>query len=311
MSPSDTTKTQPKWATLSFLVQTETYHAIEDACTVIAPDGIQVDDSSTLTGRDLPDGSVRMILYVPKDSVDEAHQSLQLIGRQHAVSLEVQIKDLEEQDWNAAWKAHYHPVRIGRSLRIEPIFERLPAEQGVVSVVIDPGMAFGTGTHETTQLAAEILEGWIDAQASTGRLLSEIEVLDVGTGSGILSIAALKMGIGHATATEVDEAGLENTRVNAEINGISERFEVVCTGSPSRVDGGPFELVMANIISGILLQIREELIAQVTNGGTLILSGVLQKEEAQFIEEFDSDRLKLLRRHRRGQWTASVWQKVY
>ena len=107
-----------------------------------------------------------------------------------------------------------------------------------------------------------------------------MRLLDVGTGSGILSIAALKLGIGHAVGTEVDEPGLENTADNAALNEVSERFEVIATGSPASVSGGPFPLVLANIISGILLQIRDELVSQVAPGGTLVLSGVLTREAA-------------------------------
>ena len=306
---SDATSDAPVWSTLTFLAPLAAYVAMEGECADIAPDGVQVDDSSTLTGKDLPPGVARATLYVPKLDLARAERQLQALAGRHNLSLEVQSADLEERDWNATWKAHYKPLTIGRRIRVEPVFAQLPPEEGILRVIIDPGMAFGTGTHETTQLAAEVLEGWLDAALASGADLSALRLLDVGTGSGILSIAALKLGIGHAVGTEVDEPGLENTADNAALNEVSERFEVIATGSPASVSGGPFPLVLANIISGILLQIRDELVSQVAPGGTLVLSGVLTRESDEFLEQFAVPGLTLQESRSRGEWAAFVWRK--
>ena len=178
---------ESEWATLTFTVPSARLDALDHALTSLAPDGMQIDDGATLTGKDLPAGMSRVVLYVPETERSRAQITLQLVAASHDLSFEVHAQNLVEQDWNAQWKAHYRPLRIGRRLRVEPVFDRCEPDPALVTIIIDPGLAFGTGTHETTQLAASALEAWIDGQIAAGVDLGSKTLLDVGTGSGILS----------------------------------------------------------------------------------------------------------------------------
>lgn len=299
----------PSWATLTFTLPSSRLAALDDALVALAPDGMQIEDGATLTGKDLPEGMSRVVLYVPLAEQSRAQIALQLLASTHDLSLEVRAQPLEEQDWNAQWKAHYAPLRIGKRLRVVPVFDRLPPDPALVSIVIDPGMAFGTGTHETTQLAATALEAWIDGQIAAGVDLGAQTLLDVGTGSGILSIAALKLGFGKAVGTEIDEPGLENTRDNAALNGVDDRLQLELTSDPASL-GQQYPLVLANIISGILRRLKDGLIERVAPGGTLIVSGVLAEERDDFVRDFSDARLRLLTEVVKGDWMALTWARV-
>ncbi len=297
------------WATLTFVLPSSALVGLEGPLGELAPDGMQVDDASTLTGKDLPTGSSRVILYVPAPERARAEARLQAVATERGLSLEVRSEALADQDWNATWKSFYRPLRVGRRLRVEPVFDQPEADPTLVSVVIDPGMAFGTGTHETTQLAASAVETWIDAQQAAGRDLSAERLLDVGTGSGILSIAALKLGFGAAVGTEIDEPGLENTRTNARLNGVDDRLELHLSETPERAAPERFPLVLANIISSILLRLRPALVARVAPGGTLIVSGVLAEERERFIAGFAGPELQLQDTEVKGDWMSLTWRR--
>jgi len=300
----------PAWSTLTFHLPSPLLVALDDELTTLAPDGMQIEDGATLTGRDLPAGTSRVVLYVPVAEQSRAQIAVQLLAAANDVSLEVRAEPLIERDWNAEWKAHYQPLRIGRRLRVEPVFDRLEPDPDLISIVIDPGMAFGTGTHETTQLAASGLEAWIDEQIAAGTDLSALELLDVGTGSGILSIAALKLGFGAAIGTEIDEPGLENTRDNAELNDVSDRLTLRLTDDPATLGDATYPLVLANIISGILRRLKNALIERVEPKGTLIVSGVLAEERDDFVEDFSDPRIKLQRELIKGDWMVLTWMRV-
>ncbi|MCO4760794.1 MAG: 50S ribosomal protein L11 methyltransferase [Myxococcales bacterium] len=296
-----------QWSTLTFTLPSSRLVGLEGPLTELAPDGMQIDDGATLTGKDLPDGMSRVILYVPAGDGSRAQTALQSLAADRGLSFEVLQQDLEERDWNAEWKAHYKPLRIGRRLRVEPVFDRPTPDPELISIVIDPGMAFGTGTHETTQLAATALEAWIDGQKAHGAQLSGQTLLDVGTGSGILSIAALKLGFGAAVGTEIDEPGLENTRDNAALNGVGGRLKLHLTDDPDSLGSARYPLVLANIISSILKRLKASLIDRVQPGGTLIVSGVLAEERDSFVNAFADPRLTLMADQVDGDWMALTY----
>jgi ribosomal protein L11 methyltransferase len=167
-----------------------------------------------------------------------------------------------------AWKQYYHPIHIGKKLMVVPAWLD-PDTQGRVPIIIDPGMAFGTGTHPTTQLCLEMVEAHLRP-----------DVLDIGCGSGILGIAALKLGADKAVGVDIDAEAIDNARHNALVNGVGQRIQLD-VGSLSQVLQGYFalrkaDLVLANILAPILAQLLDEGLAVTLNpGGILVLSGIL------------------------------------
>ncbi|MCY1431301.1 Ribosomal protein L11 methyltransferase [compost metagenome] len=194
---------------------------------------------------------------------------------------EHQIERIEDQDWERSWMDNFQPMRFGRRLWIVPSWHEAP-EPDAVNLLLDPGLAFGTGTHPTTALCLE----WLDGQELDG-----CEVLDFGCGSGILAIAALLLGARQAVGTDIDPQALEASRDNATRNGIDPaRFPVYL---PADLPAKPAEVVVANILAGPLVSLAPQITSLVAPGGSLALSGILaeQAEEvrAAYADAFDLD----------------------
>ena len=179
---------------------------------------------------------------------------------------EHQVERIEDQDWERSWMGNFHPMRFGRRLWIVPSWHQAP-EPDAVNLLLDPGLAFGTGTHPTTALCLE----WLDGQD-----LNDCTVLDFGCGSGILAIAALLLGAPRAVGTDIDPQALEASRDNAARNGIDPaRFPVYL---PADLPPQAADVVVANILAGPLVQLAPTITAQVAPGGRLALSGILAEQ---------------------------------
>ena len=177
------------------------------------------------------------------------------------------VKHLATADWAEAWKAHYHPLRIGEHLIISPSWEKPPTQAGDQVIWLDPGMAFGTGTHPSTQLILRLLE----------RMLHPGDVmLDVGTGSGILAIAAVKLGASRVIATDIDPEAVRTAEENARLNQVREKLTLLVDSTPK---AGTYPLVAANILADVIarLLLHENLADRVAPDGVLLLSGIIQQ----------------------------------
>lgn len=192
-----------------------------------------------------------------------------------------EIERIEDQDWERSWMDNFKPMRFGRRLWIVPSWHDAPEPQAV-NLLLAPGLAFGTGTHPTTALCLE----WLDGQELAGQ-----NVLDFGCGSGILAIAALLLGAEQAVGTDIDPQALEASRDNASRNGIDPaKFPVYL---PTDLPKAPADVLVANILAGPLVTLAEQLTGLVKPGGLLALSGILaeQAEEvrAAYASAFDLD----------------------
>lgn len=174
------------------------------------------------------------------------------------------VQRVADRPWEREWLRDFHAMRFGRRLWVAPRHEVVGAADAVV-VSMDPGLAFGTGTHATTALCLE----WLDGAALAGR-----RVIDYGCGSGVLAIAALKLGAAHVLAVDIDEQALAATRANAARNGVSGRIEI---GAPTQARE-PADVLIANILAGPLIELASRFAALVTGGGDLVLSGLLAAE---------------------------------
>ena len=176
---------------------------------------------------------------------------------------------LGDEDWAHSWMSHYKPLQVGRGLWVVPSW-CTPPEPAAVNIILDPGLAFGTGDHPTTSLCLE----WLAQQALAGKT-----ILDYGCGSGILSIAALKLGAQAAYAVDIDAQALNVTRQNAIHNGIHKGLHVM---QPSLLPRDfQADIVLANILMGTLIELAPEIQARVRSGGSLALSGMLAGQETE------------------------------
>ncbi|MDO9128426.1 MAG: 50S ribosomal protein L11 methyltransferase [Anaerolineales bacterium] len=301
------------WLEVSLIVNGELAEAVAEVLARFAPDGVVTERDVKFThaedeGTPVRDVSVRA--YLPADDkLEETRQkleeSLYYLGMIQPLPAPV-FKPIADQNWMEAWKQHYEPIPIGKRLIIIPAWLESP-DSTRIPIKIDPGMAFGTGTHPTTQLCLELLESFLDAQSSIVNRQSAI--MDVGCGSSILSIAALKLGAASALGVDIDEAAVKASRENAAANGVAENLSLGL-GSVAEVLAGRFgvrqaSLVLANILAPVIIRLFEagldELVAP---DGALILSGILQEQVESVVSAARSRGMKLVEKRQMGDWVA-------
>jgi ribosomal protein L11 methyltransferase len=195
---------------------------------------------------------------------------------------------LEEREWVRVWMDEFHPMRFGKRLWICPTCEP-PPDPGAVTLMLDPGLAFGTGTHPTTALCLE----WLDAAK-----LSGMTVVDYGCGSGVLGIAAAKLGASHVRAVDLDPQALLATTRNAQGNGVAS---IVATTTPEKLSHLRTDLVLANILAGPLIELAPHFDDLLAAGGTLVLSGILD-HQADAVRAAYEQRFKFGASRRREDW---------
>lgn len=212
--------------------------------------------------------------------------------------------DYVDKDWSVKWKAGIKPARISgkkRSVVIRPSWSEVRARPGDVMVEIDPGMAFGTGGHVTTRMCVKAL---LKILEEGSRLKPGISFLDVGTGSGVLAIAASLLGADKAVGVDIDPVALKVARKNVRLNGV----RVTMSNKPLEEQKGRFSIIAANILGGELIRIAPELIKRLTPGGRLVISGILAEEVRMMTEVFGELGLKRVEKYRANEWAALVFE---
>jgi ribosomal protein L11 methyltransferase len=208
--------------------------------------------------------STRIVaLFEPGTDPQSLQQSLR--GLLEMPELQLQVEQLDDRDWSTTWRDTFGAMRFGSRLWVCPVGED-PAQTDAVVVHLDPGLAFGTGTHATTALCLQ----WLDAHPPAG-----LSVIDYGCGSGILAIAAYKLGAQDVVAVDIDPQALQATRENALRNQINARLSVMF---PQDLDAGPVDVVLANILANPLIEHAAALAGLVKQGGYLVLTGILAEQ---------------------------------
>ena len=202
-----------------------------------------------------------------------------------------------EEDWAHAWKQYFKPQRIGRRLVVKPSWEEFAAQPEDLILEMDPGMAFGTGLHATTRLCLRALEEIVTPGA---------RVADVGTGSGILAVAAIRLGAARVEATDNDPLAVDIARQNAARNGVDDRITVAEATQPPT---GPFDIVVANILPDVILGMADSLVAATRPGGTLIVSGIIEPRADEVRAGLTERGLSVLESPIEGEWVAIVAQR--
>jgi ribosomal protein L11 methyltransferase len=203
-------------------------------------------------------------------------------------------RDVEEEDWAHGWKEHFHPLKIGRVV-IKPSWRDWDASPDELVVELDPGMAFGTGLHPTTKL---MIEGLQD------RVRPGMRVLDLGTGSGILAIPSARLG-GEVTALDISDVAVEVARDNVAANGVPDRVSV-SEGTIEAVSGQRFDLILANIIASVLVEIAPALHAALEPGGEVLASGIIDERVELVRTAFRDAGLEITGNVREGDWWLVV-----
>ncbi len=301
------------WLEISLTVDGELAEAIADVLARFAPNGVTTEQAVRYNDAEdegTPVGPITVRAYLPADeTLEERRQkleeSLYYLGMIQPLPAPV-FTPIADQNWMEVWKERYQPIPIGRKLIIVPAWLDSP-DASRIPIKIDPGMAFGTGTHPTTQLCLEFIEEFLSPQSSS---VNRKSVIDIGCGSGILSIAALKLGAALALGVDIDEASVRASRENADANGVeAERF-ALGLGSVAEVLAGRFQvrqapLVLANILAPVLVRLFKAGMADLIEpGGVIVLSGILAAQAQTVIEAAQAHGLVLTGRRQLGDWVA-------
>lgn len=214
-----------------------------------------------------------------------------------------ELSSVTSEDWSTSWKVNFKPLRIGKRLLIVPSWEEPQPQANDIVLRLDPGMAFGTGGHETTRLCLELLEQIMDTMPT----LLTPSVLDLGTGSGILAMAAVQLGAGRVCAVDIDPLAVDVARENLAINGLLEQVE--CSTTPLESLEGCFDVILANILAEELVRLAPNLSERLSPGGSLVLSGILAEKEGLVRSGFSSQPMQYLETLTEGEWVALHYRK--
>lgn len=213
----------------------------------------------------------------------------------------VSAAEISDYGWAEKWKEHFKPRKVGRRLVVKPSWEPYLCAPDEIVLTIDPGQAFGTGSHETTRMCLRLLEKLFDAPEAPRR------VLDIGTGTGILGIAAAMLGASFVLGIDTDPKAAEVAAENAKGNGVADRFEA--SFAPLSTFDGAYDLVLANLLAELLIDLKTEIAARCVPGGHLILSGILTEKCGWVEEEFGTDGIRTVRRTTDDQWSALLMRR--
>jgi len=212
-----------------------------------------------------------------------------------------ECRQLADADWAHDWQQHFPPLQVGSRLLIRPSWEEQADAAADVVLTLDPGRAFGTGTHATTGLCLEVIARLADALRPPGR------VLDVGAGSGILAMAAAALGAREVVACEIDVEACEVAAENIAANGLQNL--ITTTTTPLEKLSGSFDLILANILAGENIRLAPHFLARLAPGGHLALSGILVEQEPAVTEVFNRLPLTLITTTRRDEWSCLLYRR--
>ena len=280
----------------------------------VSIENLSVDTFSVDTLEDSPIKSVKV--YLPSDP--DLAEKISAISAFLAdagpsfpefVFYPPEVSYIREEDWANNWKEHFKPSRIGTRLVIKPTWEQFAANVGDIIIELDPSMAFGTGTHPTTRLCLETMERiyFREPPYDDGKGVHPEEILDVGTGSGVLSIAAAKMGAGRVIGIDIDPGAVEIAHANLVLNQVDTAAQV--NSDPLTAVEGDFDIVVANILAEELVRLGEELFRRVRASGLLILSGILTEKEDLVIAGFAPFPLTLMEITRDAEWSCLAYRR--
>lgn len=318
-----------KWKKFTLTTTTAAVDLVSATFDEIGLEGIEIEDNVPLSESDtkgmfidilpeLPpdDGVAKVSFYLEPEAdiegilknVREALDELKMFTDLGECS--ITEDETEDKDWINNWKEFFKPFMVGDIL-ILPTWETIPENAKYKELIhIDPGTAFGTGAHETTQLCIKQLEKYIQLEKEKGN--QDVEILDVGTGSGILGIAALKLGAKHIFATDLDDNAIEAVGENRKSNDIDEKdFEVICGNIiddekiQAEVGDEKYDIVVANILAPVIIMLQKEVYRHLKHGGIFITSGIIDTKEAEVKAALsENPEFEILETIYQGEWVS-------
>ena len=299
-----------EWTDISITVAKRDADTAEAIATMVANGGIYIEDYSDLEQQSWEIAHVDLIeqelLDKPRDIVivhmylapdENPAEILPLFEerlKNSGIEYQLNTTGVEQEDWQNAWKKYYHPMDIGNRLAVVPGWEHYDTDR--ITLTLDPGMAFGTGTHETTALCLETL----DEHVRGGE-----RVLDIGTGSGILAIAALKLGAAGAEGVDIDPMCVRTAGENAQRNGVQQNFKVL-VGDLSNQASGQYDIICANIVANAIKALVPGVPALLKPDGIFMASGIIDTRKDEVVEAVQAAGLAVQQIKEKNGWVCLV-----
>jgi len=303
---------EARWLQVTLTVDGELAEAVSEVLDRFTSGGVVVESNVKYNDAEdegTPYGPLKVYGYLIIDAqIEENRRKLEeALWHLHTIRElpQAQYTEIADENWMAAWKDHYHPIPIGKRLLVLPAWIK-QEDMSRLAVKIDPSMAFGTGTHPSTQLCLELLEEYVQ---------EDEPVIDIGCGSGILSIAALKLGASRAISVDIDAAAVKSTLENGQANEVDDRIESG-QGSIAEIIAGGFSirsapLVLANILAPVLIRLFDAGMADlVAPGGVIVLAGILAEQATGVITAGETQGLKFVEQRQSGDWAALAMRKL-
>ena len=303
-----------EWTDIRLTVAKADAEQAEAVATMIAEGGIYIEDYSDIEQQVAEIAHVDLIeqelLDKPRDTViihmylepnAQPAETLALIEarmEEAGIPYTVELEKVEQEDWQNGWRKYYHPMEIGRHLAVVPSWQEYETDR--VKLILDPGLAFGTGGHETTSLCLEALDQLVRGGE---------RVLDIGTGSGILAIAALKLGAAQAEGVDIDPVAVRTAGENAALNGVADRLTVL-VGDLSDKASGQYQIITANIVANAIMALAPAVPGLMAEGGVFIASGIIDTRKEEVIAALQAAGLKVQEVKEKRGWECIVCTKA-
>lgn len=283
------------WQAVQITTQPEAIEAVSDILLRAGADGVQIEDAS----------EVQVIAYFADD--EQLAQRLAAIRADldellnfgiQAAPATITINGIAQSDWENNWKQYYHAQRITRHLTVVPAWEPFtPQQADEKPIVMDPKLAFGTGTHETTQLMMQALETIVRGGES---------MIDVGTGSGVLAVAARQLGVGPILATDIDDMAVAVAKENLALNPVAEDIPVVASDLLADVTIAPVDLIVANILADVITRLIPQTIPLLKPDGYFLVSGIYDAIAPEIEQELVAHGYRVMQKAQMGEWHSYI-----
>lgn len=311
-----------KWSEISVHTTQEALEAVANILHEAGASGVVIEDNAELSRvwedrygeiyelqpSDYPEEGVIVKAYLPINSFlgETVEQIKNALNNLILYDIDlgkgtVSLTEVHEEEWATAWKKYYKPLRISERIVVTPTWEEYePESENEIIIELDPGMAFGTGTHPTTVMCVQALEKYVKPGD---------EVIDVGCGTGILSISAAKLGAEKVHSFDLDEQAVQIARLNAKLNKVGEQVEV---RQNNLLDGvqGPVDLIVANILAEVILRFVGDAYQVLKSNGLFIVSGIIHAKEAQVRQELERNGFRIIDTYQIEDWYAFVAEKA-
>ncbi len=300
-----------RWIQISLTLDGEGAEAVADTLRRYVHQGVSIEQplpGEAWSDEPLPPGPLVVRGYIPADesaptAQRQIEEALYYLKKLYPLIPAPEFQVIEEEEWAEAWKKHYHPIRIGQRILIKPAWVEVEMRPEDIVIEMDPGMAFGTGTHPTTQLCLQAVERFAGP---------ETRLLDLGTGSGVLAIAAARLGTPHVFACDIDPLAVRVAQENVRRNGVQDRVSVA-QGSLAELlaEGQCFDWAVANLTARVITELAGQGLERVIQpGGRFVFSGLIDTQAEEVADVLEAVGLPVVERESMSDWVMLIAERL-